>query len=185
MQTRSGSPLGDPGDGARRRALAERRHAEVEVGEMRDAQAVELGRQAVDRQLERPQPHPARFERAVHDDERREREDDPEKGQIWSFSMTGFTETTCRLNFSSASSTPAATPTSCERWRIGILKSRPVAAFSFDCQASSERWQSGHGVTIASAPASYACSIGWISSPSAVSSRAWMIGKPQHLIFAG
>ena len=30
-----------------------------------------------------------------------------------------------------------------------------------------------------------ACSIGWISSPSAVSSRAWMIGKPQHLIFAG
>jgi hypothetical protein len=40
-------------------------------------------------------------------------------------------------------------------------------------------------VTIASAPASIACSIGWISSPSAVSSRAWMIGKPQHLIFAG
>ena len=61
----------------------------------------------------------------------------------------------------------------------------PVVAFSFDCHASSERWQSGHGVTIASAPASIACSIGWISSPSAVSSRAWMIGKPQHLIFAG
>ena len=62
---------------------------------------------------------------------------------------------------------------------------RPVVAFSFDCHASSERWQSGHGVTIASAPASIACSIGWISSPSAVSSRAWMIGKPQHLSFAG
>ena len=80
---------------------------------------------------------------------------------------------------------PAATPISCERCRIGIAKSRPVVAFSFDCHASSERWQSGHGVTIASAPASIACSIGWISSPSAVSSRAWMIGKPQHLSFAG
>ena len=64
-------------------------------------------------------------------------------------------------------------------------KSRPVVPSSFDCHASSERWQSGHGVTIASAPASFACSIGWISSPSAVSSRAWMIGKPQHLILAG
>ena len=37
---------------------------------------------------------------------------------------------------------------------IDMLKSRPVAFFSFDCQASSERWHSGHGVTIASAPAS-------------------------------
>ena len=63
--------------------------------------------------------------------------------------------------------------------------SRPVEASSFPCQASRERWQSGHGVTIASAPASIACSIGWISSMSATSSRAWMIGKPQHLIFAG
>ena len=101
----------------------------------------------------RSRTHPA-SSAPYDDDERREREDDPEKGQIWSFSRTGCTETTCRLNFSSASATPAATPTSCERWRIGILKSRPVAAFSFDCQASSERWQSGHGVTIASAPAS-------------------------------
>jgi len=33
----------------------------------------------------------------------------------------------------------AATPTSCERWRIGILKSRPVSALSFDCHASSDR----------------------------------------------
>ena len=62
---------------------------------------------------------------------------------------------------------------------------RPVAASSFCCHASSERWQSGHGVTITSAPASIACSTGWISSPIAVSSRAWMIGNPQHLIFAG
>ena len=89
------------------------------------------------------------------------------------------------MNFSAESGSPAATPISCERCRIGIAKSRPVEAFSFDCHASSERWQSGHGVTIASAPASIACSIGWISSPSAVSSRAWMIGKPQHLSFAG
>ncbi len=80
---------------------------------------------------------------------------------------------------------PGGDPTSCDRCRIGIWKSFPVAAFSFDCHASSERWQSGHGVTIAWAPASFACSIGWISSPSAVSSRAWMIGKPQHLILAG
>ena len=41
-------------------------------------------------------------------------------GQIWSFSRIGFTDTTCRLNFSSDSSSPAATPTSCERCRIGI-----------------------------------------------------------------
>ena len=61
----------------------------------------------------------------------------------------------------------------------------PVAASSFCCQASSKRWQSGQGVTIASAPASIDCSIGWINSPSATSSRAWMIGKPQHLTFAG
>jgi hypothetical protein len=38
---------------------------------------------------------------------------------------------------------------------------------------------------MASAPASTDWAIGWMSSPSAVSSRAWMIGKPQHLIFAG
>ena len=96
----------------------------------------------------------------------------------------GLGPTMCRLNFSSDSLIPAATPTSCERWRIGSLKSRPVVGSSFDCHASSDRWHSGHGVTIASAPASSACSIGWISSPSAVSSRAWMIGNPQHLIFA-
>jgi len=40
-------------------------------------------------------------------------------------------------------------------------------------------------VTITSAPASIACSTGWMTSPSAVSSRAAMIGKPQHLTFAG
>src|SRR4051794_21271406 len=134
-----------------------RRYSEMEVREVRDAQAVELRRQARQLELSDPQAHPAGLERPICSDDRRERDEpsEPEqKGQIWSFSMTGSTETTCRLNFSSDSSSPAATPTSCERWRIGILKSRPVAFFSFDCHASSERWQSGHGVTIASAPAS-------------------------------
>ena len=56
-----------------------------------------------------------------------------------SFSMTGATDTTWRRNFSSESVSPAATPTSCERCRIGIAKSRPVCFFNFDCQASSER----------------------------------------------
>ena len=69
-----------------------------------------------------------------------------------SFSSTGSIETTCRLKRSSESDRPAATPISCERCRIGIWKSFPVCFLSFDCQASSERWQSGHGVTIASAP---------------------------------
>jgi len=40
--------------------------------------------------------------------------------QIWSFSRIGWTETTWRLNFSSDSSNPAATPTSCDRCRIGM-----------------------------------------------------------------
>jgi hypothetical protein len=84
----------NPVDGTTARALAERRQPEVEVGQMRDPQAVELPRQAVDRQVERAQPNPAGFERAVRDDERRNRDDDPEEDQISSFSRTGFTETT-------------------------------------------------------------------------------------------
>ena len=91
---------------------------------MRDPQAVELGRQAVDGHLEHPQPHPPSFEPAVRRED--DRQDDDGRGeslrraQIWSFSMIGSTETTCRLNLSSDSSSPAATPTSCDRWRIGI-----------------------------------------------------------------
>ena len=186
---------------------------------MRDPEAVEALRAALDPDLEHARREPARLEHAVG--EQRER-DEREAGEPDSSCeprltapggdrvgpgsaaaaqrtrrrerpalrrtasrSTGATETTWRLNFSSESVRPAATPTSCERCRIGIAKSLPVCFFSFDCQASSERWQSGHGVTIASAPASIACSIGWISSASAVSSRAWMIGKPQHLILAG
>ena len=46
---------------------------------------------------------------------REEREQPEDERQISSFSRTGLTDTTCRLNFSSDSSSPAATPTSCER----------------------------------------------------------------------
>ena len=66
-----------------------------------------------------------------------------------------------------------------------MLNSRPAFFSALACQASSERWQSGHGVTITSAPASAACSSGMIASPSATSSRASTIGKPQHLILDG
>src|SRR6185503_1676891 len=44
----------------------------------------------------------------------------PRALQTSSFEVTGSTETTWRLNFSSDSSSPAATPISCERCRIGI-----------------------------------------------------------------
>src|SRR4051812_46198644 len=181
-----GLAFASPRDAPLGRTSSARRQAEMKVRQMRDSDAVELCRQPLQGDVERPEPHPARFEPPP-----------PEPGagdgtgkrgaalQTSSFSSTGATETTCRLNFSSESGSPAATPTSCERWRIGIWKSLPVAALSFDCHASSERWQRGHGVTIVSAPASFACSIGWINSPRAVSSRAWMIGKPQHLTFAG
>ena len=92
---------------------------------MSDAQAVELGRKPRERELEHTQPHPARLEpgrrrataRRQYDDGG---DEDRCRAQIWSFSMTGLTETTCRLNLSSDSSSPAATPTSCERCRIGI-----------------------------------------------------------------
>ena len=90
---------------------------------MRDAQAVELGRQPGHLELELAQPHPAGFEPAVgdrHGRERRGAREDAGARQIWSFSRIGWTETTWRLNFSSDSSSPAATPTSCDRCRIGI-----------------------------------------------------------------
>src|SRR5262249_60984610 len=136
-------------------------------------QADKLYRQTGQRHVHRTQPHPPALEPAPAEPGAR---DGAGKStgplQTSSFSSTGSTDTTCRLNFSSESATPAATPTSCDRCRIGIWKSFPVWAFSFDCHASSDRWHSGHGVTNASAPASLACSIGWISSPSAVSSPA-------------
>ena len=59
--------------------------------------------------------------------------------------------------------------------QLGQMENRQLEALlvwasSFDCHASRERWQSGHGVTIASAPASIDWRIGCTSSPSAVSS---------------
>ena len=90
---------------------------------MGNAEAVELGRQPRHLELELAQPHPAGFEPAVGDRHGHERcgaREDAGARQIWSFSRIGWTETTWRLNFSSASSNPAATPTSCDRCRIGI-----------------------------------------------------------------
>src|SRR5262249_27074198 len=160
---------------------AARRDAEMQVGEMRDAKPVERRRNARELDLDDSPSEPSCLEPRPRRDRRgRDDNDDDEPDQTESFSVTGATDTTWRLNLSSDESMPAATPTSCERCRIGIWKSLPVCFRSLDCHASSERWQSGHGVTIASAPASLACSIGWMSSASATSSRAWMIGKPQH-----
>ncbi len=91
---------------------------------MRDAQAVQLGRQAVDSHVQDTQPNPAGLEPPIRSEHDRQSEDDRaeslRRAQIWSFSITGATETTCRLNLSSDSSRPAATPTSCDRWRIGM-----------------------------------------------------------------
>ena len=83
---------------------------------MGDAQPVELGRQARDLDLPLAQAHPACLEPPpAHARGEGHRDDERRAGQIWSFSRTGWTETTCRLNFSSDSWSPAATPTSCER----------------------------------------------------------------------
>src|SRR5581483_6561265 len=168
-------PLLDPLDGSPSRAEPRRGNAEVEVREVRDPEPVELLRQPRHLDLELAKPDPARLERAPAEGRARERADGLQTSRRAS---AGRGSTMWRLNFSSDSSRPAATPTSCARWRIGIANFRPVDASSFCCHASSERWQSGHGVTITSAPASIACSIGWMTSPSAVSSRAAMIGKP-------
>ena len=57
-----GLPLGGPLDSALDGAFATRREAEMEVREVRDTQALQLGRQARQRHGERPEPHPPRFE---------------------------------------------------------------------------------------------------------------------------
>jgi hypothetical protein len=91
----------------------------MEVGEMSDSQTVELGREAGNRQLADTQPDPAGLEGRVAGN--RPREGGGERGrrepsrQTSSLSTTGWTDTTCRLNFSSDAVSPAATPTSCER----------------------------------------------------------------------
>ncbi len=96
----------------------------MKIGEMRDPQPVELWRQPRNDDVENAKPYPARFEpspsRARARERKQGRDDDRGGGQISSFSRTDLTETTWRLNFSSDSCRPAATPTSCERCRIGM-----------------------------------------------------------------
>jgi len=70
---------------------------------MRNAEAVELGRQPRHLELELAQPHPAGFEPAVGDRHGRERSgarEDAGARQIWSFSRIGWTETTWSTNAS-------------------------------------------------------------------------------------
>ena len=76
----------------------------MEVREVGDPQAVELLRQAGQRNPALGQPHPTCLEvpPGSHAGRGRERYE-PERGQTCSFSMTGVTGTTCRLNLSSES----------------------------------------------------------------------------------
>ena len=53
------------------------------------------------------------------------------------------------------------------------------------CQASSDRWHSGQGVTIASAPGLLGLDQRLDQFTSATSARASTIGNPQHLILLG
>jgi hypothetical protein len=119
-----GTALLDPCRSAFHGVRAARRHSEVEVREVRDPDAVELGRQARQPQIALAQTHPPGFEPAISEPGRGERGGSARNGrpevQISSFSRIGRTETTWRRNLSSDSWRPAATPTSCERWRIGI-----------------------------------------------------------------
>jgi hypothetical protein len=91
----------------------------VEVRQVGDPQSVELGREPRNGQVEDPQPDPPRLERAPAEPRERERAGGGAelalRGQASIFSSIGCTETTCRLNLSSDSCSPAATPTSCDR----------------------------------------------------------------------
>src|SRR5205823_11333899 len=145
-----GPPYGDPLDGGLDRVRAARRNAEVEVGEMRDAEPVELRRQTRQLDLELAQAHPAGLEpppgesapeygsgaapegchagtRPSVTQQMPPRPRTLRRAQTSNRSKAGLGSTMCRLNFSSDSSIPAATPTSWARWRIGRLKLRPVA----------------------------------------------------------
>src|SRR5262249_7907220 len=119
-----GLPLDDPLDGLAYRPPAARRHAEMQVREMRDAKSVERRRNARAQHLYPSPLHQSSLQPQQRSDRRgRDDNDDDEPDQTESFSVTGATETTWRLNLSSDESMPAATPTSCERCRIGIWKS--------------------------------------------------------------
>ncbi len=65
-----GTPVGDPGDGDGGRSVPARQpRAQMEVGEMADAEPVERLRQARDRHVEHTHPGPPRLEPAVDDRE--------------------------------------------------------------------------------------------------------------------
>jgi hypothetical protein len=135
-------PLLDPINGVLDGAQPTGGQTQVEVGEMRQAQPVQLRREAREANLPRLQPNPTSLEptpggQACGSERGGARND--RSDQTSSFSSIGVTGTTWRLNLSSESSRPAATPISCERCRIGIWNLRPVEASSFCCQASSER----------------------------------------------
>ncbi len=90
-----GPALHHPLDGPLDRAYTAGRHAEVEVGKVRDAKAVQLGRQAGDPEVADAEPHPPRLEPPPHHARRYDGRDDERGGsQISSFSRTGLTDTT-------------------------------------------------------------------------------------------
>jgi hypothetical protein len=85
----------------------------MEVREVGDAQPIQLDRNADELDVEDTLPQPAGLEPTPGGNRRgSDGERDEEPGQTESFSVTGATETTWRLNFSSELSSPAATPTS-------------------------------------------------------------------------
>ena len=122
IATRSGSTSSAQLERRVERAARERERPQVQIREMEDAQPVEAGREAGQRDVERAPLEPLRFvEPPASGGERPEAEAGaPSRYGASIFASMGSTETTCRLNLSSESSIPAATPTSCDRWRIGI-----------------------------------------------------------------
>src|SRR5205809_234953 len=84
------------------------------------------------------------------------------------FSPTGVT---WRWNLSSELSRPAARPISWLMCSVGMSNLVPACFDALSCHASSDRWHSGHGVTMQSAPRSFACASGCVTSLSATFSR--------------
>src|SRR6185503_6661432 len=114
--------LAHPDRGLPGSADPRRPNAEVEVREMRDAQPVELRRQLRHLELELSQARPACLEQApTHAGTGEARAGERAASQTSRRSSAGRGSTMWRLNFSSASSRPAATPTSCARWSTGSL----------------------------------------------------------------
>ena len=127
MQTRSGWRSTTHSTASLDRPRSARGHAEVKVGRcaMRSPSS-SAGTPSRRTSRTRLRSHPASNHAHAATAAAAGPEDKENPGQTESFSVTGSTETTWRLNFSSDESSPAATPTSCERCRIGIWKSLPV-----------------------------------------------------------